>query len=322
MIEGNNFILDTFGSMFKSGRLAHSFLIYGEKGLGKKEIAMYMAKALLCEKNTGIPCGKCRSCSNAASKAHPDLIFPEKSGKLETYSVETCRYVRTDSYVKPNDGERKVYVFSDCSDIQTAAQNAMLKIIEEPPDYAYFIFTAESKEVFLPTILSRVISLPATLCTENECARILEDRGFDSEQIKEACLSFGSNAGMCIEYIQNENLRNTVALTRKAAESIIKRDEYDFLVAAADPLLKDRGAALMFLRMLDNIIRDSVVCKINPEMNFAGCSKKAARELSERLSVSSAVRIHKFIASAADDISSNVNLSLIFSALCGEIMGY
>ncbi len=54
MIEGNNFILDTFGSMFKSGRLAHSFLIYGEKGLGKKEIAMYMAKALLCEKNTGI----------------------------------------------------------------------------------------------------------------------------------------------------------------------------------------------------------------------------------------------------------------------------
>ena len=113
-----------------------------------------------------------------------------------------------------------------------------------------------------------------------------------------------------------------MALTRKAAESIIKRDEYDFLVAAADPLLKDRGAALMFLRMLDNIIRDSVVCKINPEMSFAGCSKKVARELSERLSVSSAVRIHKFIASAADDISSNVNVSLIFSALCGEIMGY
>ena len=75
-IYGNRFFLDTVRGMFSSGRIAHSFLIYGEKGLGKKTAADYLAAAILCEKQNGIPCGECRSCRNAAGKVHPDIIYP------------------------------------------------------------------------------------------------------------------------------------------------------------------------------------------------------------------------------------------------------
>ena len=112
-IYGNRFFLDTVRGMFSSGRIAHSFLIYGEKGLGKKTAADYLAAAILCEKQNGIPCGECRSCRNAAGKVHPDIIYPEHSGKLSTYTVETCRRVCADSYIAPNNGNAKVYIFSD-----------------------------------------------------------------------------------------------------------------------------------------------------------------------------------------------------------------
>ena len=104
-IYGNQFALSTFESMFKSGRLSHSFLIYGEKGLGKKILAKYLASAILCEKGTGIPCGECRSCRNAEKGIHPDIIYPEQSGKLNTYTVETCRHVCADAFIAPPCGK-------------------------------------------------------------------------------------------------------------------------------------------------------------------------------------------------------------------------
>ena len=146
-IYGNKTALQSISAMFRSGRLPHSFLIYGEKGTGKKMLADYFAAALLCENNTdGKPCGQCRSCRLAENKAHPEIIYPEKSGKLETYTVETCRNVCADSIVSPNNGAAKVYIFTDCDNLGLPAQNALLKVVEEPPLHVYFIFPAQSRK--------------------------------------------------------------------------------------------------------------------------------------------------------------------------------
>ena len=222
-IYGNKFALDTFEAMFKSGRLPHSFLIYGEKGLGKKTLAKYLSAALLCEKGTGIPCGECRSCRNAEKGVHPDIIYPEHSGKLNTYTVETCRHVCADAFIAPNNGSAKVYVFTDADNIQLPAQNSLLKIVEEPPDFVYFIFTASSKDVFLPTIISRVTSVGVSPCTFDECAQALGIKGYESSRISEAMENFGGNIGMCVEYLENESLRVITSLTKRAADSIISR---------------------------------------------------------------------------------------------------
>lgn len=319
-IYGNAFFLDTVKGMFSSGRIAHSFLIYGEKGLGKKTAADYLAAALLCERGNGAPCGECRSCRAAAMNIHPDIIYPEHSGKLNTYTVETCRKVCADSYVAPNNGDAKAYIFADAGNIQLPAQNALLKIVEEPPSFVYFIFTADSRDNFLPTIISRVTALGMSACTSDECAAALAYMGYDSGQIAEAMENFGGNIGMCKEYIENPGLRTVAALTKRAADSIIIRDEYGLLTVMSSPELRERQQALTFLEMLDRIIRDSLFLKLGGTGSLISCYGRGAKRLAERISVKSAGRIHESINRASSDIKANVSPVLLMSALCGEIV--
>lgn len=320
-IYGNVYALRAFSSMFSSGRIPQSFLIYGEKGLGKKMLARRLAMALLCDSpQNGVPCGECRSCRSAAKNIHPDIIYPEQSGKLRTYTVEECRKVCADAWISPNDGKRKVYIFEDSDNIRTAAQNALLKIIEEPPSFVYFIFTAPSRDVFLPTIISRVTSIGASPCTEDECAAALALRGFESEDISAAMGAFGCNIGMCLEYLDSEQLRNITALTKKAADSIIGSNEYELLKIFSSADLKDRHILVQFLEMFDRVIRDSVALKYSDNGTVTGCYRKGSEKLSQKFSAKTAERIHTAVSRAADDVRANVNQGLVMSALCGEIM--
>ena len=179
-IYGNEYLLSTLRSMVKSGRTAHSVLFYGEKGSGKKLMASYYTELLLCESPTEEgPCGACNSCRNAAAGIHPDVVYVEKTGKLGGYSVDTARDVISDAFIKPNNSSgRKIYIFTDCHNIDVRTQNTLLKLIEEPPDYAYFIFTAESKSDFLPTIISRCICMGVSVCTPEEAAEALAAADF------------------------------------------------------------------------------------------------------------------------------------------------
>ncbi len=319
-IYGNSFALKTFSSMIKSGRIPHSYLIYGEKGLGKKTIANYLAQLLLCENGGETPCGNCKACKLAQNRTHPDIIYPEQSGKLNTYTVEVCRGVCADAYVAPNNGNRKIYIFADSDNIQLPAQNALLKIVEEPPEPVYFIFTAQSKDAFLPTILSRVTSIGVSLISEDLCREALTVRNYEENQISEAIKAFGTNIGMCVEYIENPLLQTITALTKKAVDSIIIKDEYGLLTVFSSPELKERDSATSFLKMLDVVIRDSSVLRYNEIADVSGCYKIGAIRLSEKISVKSAMRIHNALDKAAADIKSNVSTTLVMSALCGEII--
>lgn len=319
-IYGNKFALKAFSSMVESGRIPHSFLIYGEKGLGKKTLAEYLAMLLLCDKNGEKPCGECHSCTIAKNKSHPDIIYPEQSGKLNTYTVETCRHICADAFVAPNNGDKKVYIFADSDNIQLSAQNALLKIVEEPPEPVYFIFTAESKDAFLPTILSRVTSIGVSPVSEDECRAALAMRNFDDSSIKSAVEAFGGNIGMCVEYIENPQLQAITALTKRAMDSIIIKDEYGLLKALSDPELKERPLVLAFLKQLDGVIRDSVVIRYNESASLTGCYKSGAIKLSENISVKSAMKMHKCLDEASAGIKANVSMTLLLSALCGEII--
>jgi len=319
-IYGNDFIKKSFASMFASGRLPHSFLIFGEKGLGKKMLADYLAMSLVCEKQNGTPCGECNSCKIAAKKIHPDIIYPETSGKTNTYTVAACREVCADAFIKPNNSDRKIYIFSDADNIQLPAQNTLLKIVEEPPAPVYFIFTAETREAFLPTILSRVTSLGASVCTTEECTAALAMKNYDSEQIAAAVDAFGGNIGMCMEFIENPKLQAITTLTKSAVNSIINKDEYGLLAVFSSSELSDRTTAVSFLKMLDRTVRDCIVIRYGEDVTLTGCTKNGAKKLSEKLSVKSAIKIHKYLNQAAADIKSNVSTGLLMSALCGEII--
>ena len=116
-------------------------------------------------------CGNCRICRMLEKQQHPDVRWVEHSGKLGGFSVETVRSVCTDLAIPPSEGDAKFYVFADCDAMDPRTQNLLLKAVEEPPDYVYFLFTAESPAVLLPTVRSRIVSEAVFPVTERNAVR-------------------------------------------------------------------------------------------------------------------------------------------------------
>ncbi len=139
------------------GTSAHAYLFEGEKGLFTCETAMYFAAALLCGSDGEIPCGACDSCIQAASGNNPDIKRMSRTDITDRKSIgaDDIRAVISDVYTKPFRAEKKIYIIEDGDALTVQAQNAMLKILEEPPSYAVFIICVTNAELILPTVKSR-----------------------------------------------------------------------------------------------------------------------------------------------------------------------
>ena len=134
-------------------RFPQAVLLSGPDGSGKSTLARTLAAALLCAGRPPRPCGVCASCRKIAHGVHPDLIVvDEGEGEIK---VETARRVRDEAAVLPNDGDRKVFIILHADRMNQSAQNALLKVLEEPPRYVFFLLASSQPGALLQTIRSR-----------------------------------------------------------------------------------------------------------------------------------------------------------------------
>ncbi len=320
-IYGNKQLLATLAGMRESGRTAHSLIFYGEKGSGRKLMADHYAAQLMCEAPVGgEPCGKCAACRNVSTMSHPDVIYVPTEGKLEGYTVKIARSVISDSIVMPNNATgRKVYIFRDCRKMSVITQNMLLKLIEEPPDHSYFIFTAESKYEFLPTIISRCVCFGVSLCTEEEAEQSLLESGFAEGEVKSAVKCFHGNIGMCTDYIVDPELRKRVDLTKRLADSIIGKDEYGLNLALFS-LGSSRNDIREVFSMTDKLMRDCAVLNRSSDASLTGCYREGAERLAKMVTAYQAARIHNSIEKAWGAMEANVNPPLVLAALSADMI--
>ncbi len=143
------------------GKLGQAYIFEGAPDEEKLELALYLAKKLLCtsEDLSEHPCGECHACKLVESGNHPDCIIldHEKEGLISIQEVREG-IVET-ALIRPYYGGRKIYIIPDAHMMNSNGQNALLKTIEEPPEYAVIILIAKSKELLLPTIRSRCVVL-------------------------------------------------------------------------------------------------------------------------------------------------------------------
>ena len=168
------------------GALSHALLISGSGD--RMEMARYAAAAMQC-RGSEKPCGVCSACRKVFADIHPDVITV-KDDAHKNLSVDVIRDLRADAYIRPNEGERKVYIVPDCTLLTEQDQNVLLKIVEEGPPYAAFLFCAENAAVVLQTLRSRCVELklhPAAEVQEetsawgDELCRCLGRRGASAE---------------------------------------------------------------------------------------------------------------------------------------------
>lgn len=143
----------------ESGKVSHAYIINGEKSSGKEFIARIFAMALQCEQGGKDPCNECRSCKQALSKNQPDIIYVSHE-KPNTISVDDIRaQVNNDVAIKPYSSRYKVYIINEAEKMTPQAQNAILKTLEEPPEYVVILLLVSNVNTLLPTILSRCVLL-------------------------------------------------------------------------------------------------------------------------------------------------------------------
>ena len=160
---GNDRLKQNLISSLQKGRISHFYLISGPLGSGKHTLARLLSAAILC-KESSAPCCKCNVCRKVLENNHPDVITVEDP-EHKNVSVKLVRQAREDVYIRPNESDHKIYIFPQ--ELGIEGQNALLKILEEPPKYGVFILLSDNPERLLPTVRSRCTELALTALPEN-----------------------------------------------------------------------------------------------------------------------------------------------------------
>lgn len=184
-IIGHKAIIEHLQDAIEMKKISHAYIFEGEKGSGKKELADAFSRALECEQKGKDSCGICHSCLQAKSHSHPDIIWVDHE-KENTISVDEVRAkINNDIVIKPYSGPYKIYIIDEAEKLNEQAQNALLKTMEEPPEYAIIILLTTNTGAFLPTIVSRCITLHLKPVDYKEVEKyILNHVDIDQEKVK------------------------------------------------------------------------------------------------------------------------------------------
>ena len=173
-IVGQEQLQEHLKNAIQMDKVSHAYIINGERSSGKEFIAKIFAMSLQCENRQGIePCQECHSCKQALSGNHPDIIFITHE-KPNTIGVDDIRsQINGDVAIKPYSGPKKIYIMNEGEKMTVQAQNALLKTLEEPPEYAVILILTTNANSLLPTILSRCVVLNMKPVRDEQIKRFL-----------------------------------------------------------------------------------------------------------------------------------------------------
>ena len=262
-IIGQSTLVNYLKTILSSGKIAHSYIFIGPRGIGKKTISNIFAKALVCYEKKQEPCNICQSCRQFESGNHPD-VYRVISDK-KTIGVDSIRDMQSDIKIKPFQGDRKIYIIDKADTMTVQAQNALLKTLEEPPKYAVIILLADNTSSLLPTVLSRCQLIKIPRLSPTHIAKIVEKKlGVSQEQaLVYAKLSEGL-PGKALELAgsqEYQQLREDVLnlIERLIHASALEAMEYAHFFEERREKVDDT------LDLLELWLRDMLVCKENGE---------------------------------------------------------
>ena len=207
-VVGHKNIIQYIGNAVTADAVSHAYIFNGERGSGKKLLASLFAMSLQCRNRDedGDACGKCQSCKQAISGNQPDIIKVTHE-KPTTISVDDIReQVNNDIVIKPYSSRYKIYIIPEADMMSVQAQNALLKTIEEPPEYAVLILLTENAETLLPTIRSRCVMMRLRNIKDKLVKKYLMEQMEIPDYKADICVAFAQgNMGKAIELATSEH---------------------------------------------------------------------------------------------------------------------
>ena len=302
---GNEQLKENLRVSIERGRISHFYLISGPAGSGKHTLARLLAAAILCQGN-GKPCLSCNACRKVMTANHPDCITvtdPEH----KNVAVKIVRDARADMYVMPNESSRKIYIFPQ--ELGIEGQNALLKILEEPPEYGVFILLSDNPEKLLPTVRSRctelrLLSLPDNLL---QTALRQEFPNADPESIAAAALRSGGWLGQAKALLEEGAVSSE---TEAFAKSFCARDALGLTTVLVGMEKWKRDQAIPEWQIWLQMLQSALACQAGQQATFPlarqMASVRSARELMDAVQT-----LQKVIEYAQGNVS--------IAAICGYL---
>ena len=202
---GNEELKRRLTAALATGKTAQGYLIVGPEGSGRRTLARLLSAAFQCTADGDVPCLACRQCRKVLAGTHPDVIWMGKRDK-KRISVDEARWVKNDLYVRPNEGKKKIYVFPPTHLMGREAQNALLKVIEEPPEYGVFLMLTAQAEQLLPTVRSRLAELTLLPVPEADATAWLRQKlpQVDAASLSSALSRAGGYLGAAEQLLRGE----------------------------------------------------------------------------------------------------------------------
>lgn len=235
-LAGNGQLKEQLSRQEEGRGLSHAYVISGPSGSGRHTLARLLCAAMLCTApRDRRPCGTCVPCKKVFGGIHPDVSVLSGAGEGKSITVDQVRALRTDAYIRPNEGERKVYLLEGAERMNASAQNAMLKLLEEGPAYAAFLLLAENGAGLLQTVRSRCEELSLAPVPLGECRRWLKARFPEKsqEEIEQAALDCQGLLGRGVELLAGDGQgQSRKALARRLCRLMESGSELELLEEA------------------------------------------------------------------------------------------
>ncbi len=303
---GNERLKENLRMSLQKDRTAHFYLISGPAGSGKHTLAQLLSAALECEEPDR-PCLRCSACRKVLGNTHPDVITvtdPEH----KTVAVKLVREARADMYVLPNEGRRKIYLFPQ--ELGVEGQNALLKILEEPPQYGVFLLLSENPEMLLPTVRSRCTELSLQALTDATVRSALRE---DFPQADETSLSAavarsGGYLGQAKQILAEGS--SVSDQTQTFVDAFCRRDTLGLLQALVPMEKWKRDQAIPELQTWLGLLQEALSCRAG-QMAVSPLSRQLAATRSSAELMDATVQLQKTIEYAQGNVS--------IAAVCGYL---
>ena len=207
-----------------SGNHSHAYILSGEKGSGKMMLAEAFATMLQCENPSDDACMECHSCKQSLSRNNPDIIYVTREEGKANIGVDVVREkIVNDVDIKPYSNKYKIYIVDEAERMNQQAQNAILKTIEEPPEYAIIILLTANHNAFLQTILSRCVLIQMKSVDTESIKSILKNKYETVDYQANMVASFAQgNVGKAIALATDSSFNDVknrvVSLCKKAGK--------------------------------------------------------------------------------------------------------
>ena len=316
-VVGHKDIIKYIRNAVSMDQVSHAYILNGERGAGKKLLANLFAVTLVCEEGGPNPCNKCHSCRQAESGNHPDIIRVTHE-KPNSISVDDIRVqVNNTIMIKPYQSQYKIYIIDHADLMTPQAQNALLKTIEEPPQYAIIMLLTENADLLLPTITSRCVMLKLRYIKDILIKKYLMETMKVPDYKADMCTAFAQgNMGRAIMLANsehyNEILDEAIQLLKYVHEM-----ELSEIVQAVNGITAYKVEISDYLDIMTVWYRDVLLYKATRDMDVVVFKEQIdyIKELARKSSYEGIQLIISSFDRAKERLKANVNFELVMELL-------